>query len=151
MSLFTRTLQEEQHGSTDLLMTVAMSKWWHEDLILSVSGTLQVFSYCLRASGRTGIIASEEEDTPVAVEETYSGNYVVVFDPLDGSSNIDAAVSTGSIFGIYRSEEGCFTDLGDNPTVCPLHTLKVSQNDSLPQCCQVLDWEIVQQFSMYYT
>nr|ACJ84345.1 unknown [Medicago truncatula] len=58
----------------------------------------EVFSNCLRSSGRTGIIASEEEDVPVAVEESYSGNYIVVFDPLDGSSNIDAAVSTGSIF-----------------------------------------------------
>ncbi|KAF2288597.1 hypothetical protein GH714_009027 [Hevea brasiliensis] len=57
----------------------------------------EVFSNCLRSSGRTGIIASEEEDVPVAVEESYSGNYIVVFDPLDGSSNIDAAVSTGSI------------------------------------------------------
>lgn len=43
-------------------------------------------------SGRTGVIASEEEATPVAVEETTSGNYIVVFDPLDGSSNIDAGV-----------------------------------------------------------
>eukprot|EP00873_Tetraselmis_striata_P002685 jgi/Tetstr1/422949/TSEL_013728.t1 len=67
----------------------------------------QVFSACLRNSGRTGVIASEEEDSPVAVEETYSGNYVVVFDPLDGSSNIDAAVSTGSIFGIYEGAEEC--------------------------------------------
>lgn len=81
---------------------------------------MQVFSNCLRASGRTGIIASEEEDVPVAVEESYSGNYVVVFDPLDGSSNIDAAVSTGSIFGIYRGEENCFADLGDSPTVSPI-------------------------------
>ena len=40
----------------------------------------------------SGTIASEEEDFPVAVEETFSGNYVVVFDPLDGSSNIDAGV-----------------------------------------------------------
>jgi hypothetical protein len=31
----------------------------------------------------------------VAVEETYSGNYIVVFDPLDGSSNIDAGISVG--------------------------------------------------------
>ena len=44
----------------------------------------------LPRSGRTGVIASEEEDQPVAVEETFSGDYVVVFDPLDGSSNIDA-------------------------------------------------------------
>ncbi|KAL3681037.1 hypothetical protein R1sor_023993 [Riccia sorocarpa] len=74
----------------------------------------EVFSNCLRSSGRTGIIASEEEDTPVAVEESYSGNYVVVFDPLDGSSNIDAAVSTGSIFGIYRPTEECLTNLDDD-------------------------------------
>ncbi|PWA38836.1 fructose-1,6-bisphosphatase protein [Artemisia annua] len=54
----------------------------------------EVFSNCLRSSGRTGIIASEEEDVPVAVEESYSGNYIVVFDPLDGSSNIDAALDS---------------------------------------------------------
>lgn len=80
---------------------------------------LQVFSNCLRSSGRTGIIASEEEDVPVAVEESYSGNYIVVFDPLDGSSNIDAAVSTGSIFGIYSPNDECLADIGDDPTVCP--------------------------------
>ena len=76
-----------------------------------------MFSSCLRQSGRTGIIASEEEDVPVAVEESYSGNYIVVFDPLDGSSNIDAAVSTGSIWGIYRPNEECLTNLSENPTV----------------------------------
>ncbi len=47
-----------------------------------------------------GTIASEEEDLPVAVEETFSGNYVVVFDPLDGSSNIDAGISTGPPFQV---------------------------------------------------
>ncbi|KAJ9180630.1 hypothetical protein P3X46_008846 [Hevea brasiliensis] len=77
----------------------------------------EVFSNCLRSSGRTGIIASEEEDVPVAVEESYSGNYIVVFDPLDGSSNIDAAVSTGSIFGIYSPNDECLADIGDDNTV----------------------------------
>ncbi|KAF3795516.1 Fructose-1-6-bisphosphatase [Nymphaea thermarum] len=71
----------------------------------------EVFSNCLKSSGRTGIIASEEEDVPVAVEESYSGNYIVVFDPLDGSSNIDAAVSTGSIFGIYSPNDECLADV----------------------------------------
>lgn len=75
---------------------------------------MQVFSNCLRSSGRTGIIASEEEDVPVAVEESYSGNYIVVFDPLDGSSNIDAAVSTGSIFGIYSPNDECLADDSDD-------------------------------------
>ena len=55
---------------------------------------------------------------PVAVEESYSGNYIVVFDPLDGSSNIDAAVSTGSIFGIYSPNDECLADVeSDDPTV----------------------------------
>ncbi|XP_020243706.1 LOW QUALITY PROTEIN: fructose-1,6-bisphosphatase, chloroplastic-like, partial [Asparagus officinalis] len=71
----------------------------------------EVFSNCLKSSGRTGIIASEEEDVPVAVEESYSSNYIVVFDPLDGSSNIDAAVSTGSIFSIYSPNDECLADI----------------------------------------
>lgn len=54
----------------------------------------------------------------MAVEESYSGNYIVVFDPLDGSSNIDAAVSTGSIFGIYTPNDDCLLDLEDSTTVC---------------------------------
>ncbi|PWZ58065.1 Fructose-1,6-bisphosphatase, chloroplastic [Zea mays] len=77
----------------------------------------EVFSNCLKSSGRTGVIASEEEDVPVAVEQSYSGNYIVVFDPLDGSSNIDAAVSTGSIFGIYNPNDECLADVDDNDTL----------------------------------
>ena len=73
-----------------------------------------------------GVIASEEEDEPVAVEETYSGNYVVVFDPLDGSSNIDAGISTGSIFGVYAPSEECKVDDMEDPYKmmenCLLHT-----------------------------
>lgn len=69
-----------------------------------------IFCNVLRMSGRTGVIASEEEATPVAVEETTSGNYIVVFDPLDGSSNIDAGISVGSIFGIYEPSETCIVE-----------------------------------------
>eukprot|EP00276_Gloeochaete_wittrockiana_P003375 CAMPEP_0184650388 /NCGR_PEP_ID=MMETSP0308-20130426/7909_1 /TAXON_ID=38269 /ORGANISM="Gloeochaete witrockiana, Strain SAG 46.84" /LENGTH=433 /DNA_ID=CAMNT_0027083861 /DNA_START=72 /DNA_END=1373 /DNA_ORIENTATION=- len=71
-----------------------------------------VFKNALRFTGRMGIIASEEEDEPVLVDEDYAGNYVAVFDPLDGSSNIDAAVSTGSIFGIYKQKHACILDDG---------------------------------------
>jgi fructose-1,6-bisphosphatase I len=94
------------------------------EIIWFATTYVQVFSSCLRSSGRTGIIASEEEDVLVAVEESYSGNYIVVFDPLDGSSNIDAAVSTGSIFGIYNPNDECLADIGDDPAVSPciLHT-----------------------------
>lgn len=77
----------------------------------------ELFCDCLRSSGRTGIIASEEEDVPVAVEETYSGNYIVVFDPIDGSANIDTSLTTGSIFGIYGPDKQCLVDLDDDSTL----------------------------------
>ncbi|XP_009626215.1 fructose-1,6-bisphosphatase, chloroplastic [Nicotiana tabacum] len=77
----------------------------------------ELFCNCLRSSGRTGIIASEEEDVPVAVEETYSGNYIVVFDPIDGSANIDIALTTGSIFGIYGPDQQCLVDMDDDSTI----------------------------------
>ncbi|KAJ6755820.1 FRUCTOSE-16-BISPHOSPHATASE-RELATED [Salix purpurea] len=77
----------------------------------------ELFCNCLRSSGRTGIIVSEEEDAPVAVEETNSGNYIVVFDPIDGSANIDTALTTGSIFGIYGPDEQCLFDIEDDSTL----------------------------------
>ena len=56
----------------------------------------------LRASGKTAVLVSEELDEAVIIEDKHKGNYCVVFDPLDGSSNIDAGVNIGTIFGIYR-------------------------------------------------
>lgn len=50
-------------------------------------------------------IASEENDEFIIVEGNDGGNnnkYVVLMDPLDGSSNIDVNVSVGSIFSVYR-------------------------------------------------
>lgn len=49
-------------------------------------------------------MVSEEETEFIMVPEHRSGKYVVTFDPLDGSSNIDANVSVGSIFGIYKKK-----------------------------------------------
>ncbi|KAF5380972.1 hypothetical protein D9615_003955 [Tricholomella constricta] len=56
----------------------------------------------LRASGKTAVLVSEELDEAIIIEERNRGTYCVVFDPLDGSSNIDAGVNIGTIFGIYR-------------------------------------------------
>jgi len=56
----------------------------------------------LRASGKTAVLVSEELEKAVLIEGRYKGKYCVVFDPLDGSSNIDAGVNIGTIFGIYR-------------------------------------------------
>ncbi|MFH1090528.1 MAG: class 1 fructose-bisphosphatase, partial [Pseudomonadota bacterium] len=57
----------------------------------------------LLASGEVCALASEEDPDIIEVPRQYrKGNYVVIFDPVDGSSNIDANVSIGSIFSIYR-------------------------------------------------
>ncbi len=59
--------------------------------------------------GHTCVMASEEEEDIIPIPEQYPlGKYAVLFDPLDGSSNIDANVSVGTIFSIYNrvSPEG---------------------------------------------
>jgi fructose-1,6-bisphosphatase I len=56
---------------------------------------------CLGGRGNVAVMASEENEEPVVVEhDREHGEYVVVFDPLDGSSNIDVNVSVGTIFSI---------------------------------------------------
>jgi len=54
-------------------------------------------------TGRLAVMASEEDDDIIPIPPKYEcGKYVLVFDPLDGSSNIDVNVSIGTIFGIYK-------------------------------------------------
>ena len=55
--------------------------------------------------GNVAIMASEENEDPVIVErDRKHGKHVVVFDPLDGSSNIDVNVSVGTIFSVLRRD-----------------------------------------------
>ncbi|MDR1676985.1 MAG: class 1 fructose-bisphosphatase [Deltaproteobacteria bacterium] len=57
----------------------------------------------LSASGEVCALVSEEEADIIEIPRQYpQGNYIVHYDPLDGSSNIDANVSIGTIFSIYR-------------------------------------------------
>ncbi|KAI3987118.1 hypothetical protein MKX01_036908 [Papaver californicum] len=121
----------------------------------------QVFCNCLRSSGRTGIIASEEEDVPIAIEETYSGNYTVVFDPIDGSSNIDTGLTTGSIFGIYSpdDQEPCLVDYDDddddstNPNLVDDLSLKLGKNEQkcVVSACQPGSNLLAAGYCMYST
>jgi fructose-1,6-bisphosphatase I len=63
----------------------------------------RIYKRCLGTRGQVCAIASEEDPEPSFIDSKEgSGRYVVLFDPLDGSSNIDASVSVGSIFSIYR-------------------------------------------------
>jgi fructose-1,6-bisphosphatase I len=49
-------------------------------------------------------VASEEEDNIRVLSNEPSSRYLVVFDPLDGSSNIDVNISIGTIFGVFKKE-----------------------------------------------
>ncbi|RLC99098.1 MAG: class 1 fructose-bisphosphatase [Chloroflexi bacterium] len=66
-------------------------------------------------TGRLAVMVSEEVEDVIPIPEGYKvGKYVLVFDPLDGSSNIDVNVSIGTIFGIYhRMSEGGAGTLAD--------------------------------------
>lgn len=60
---------------------------------------------CLQTSGECCGVASEEEDTFISFHEKnrhQKSKYVVLFDPLDGSSNIDVGAPVGTIFSIYK-------------------------------------------------
>jgi len=73
-----------------------------------------VFINALKNSKNLAVMVSEENSEAIIVEDKFRGKYCIAFDPLDGSSNIDCNVSTGTIFGIYKKEskgEGSVNDI----------------------------------------
>lgn len=67
------------------------------------------FKVNIESSERCGVMVSEEDElaivcTKSSVDGT-TGKYAIAFDPLDGSSNIDANVSIGTIFSIFKIED----------------------------------------------
>ena len=64
-------------------------------------------------TGHLAGMASEEMDDPLPIPDMYpKGKYLILFDPLDGSSNIDVNLSVGTIFSVLRCPEGV-----ENPSV----------------------------------
>jgi len=63
----------------------------------------EVLLNVLERSGHCGVIASEELDEAILAQN--HGKYVALFDPLDGSSNIDTNVGIGTIFAILRRSD----------------------------------------------
>ncbi|XP_068741567.1 fructose-1,6-bisphosphatase isozyme 2-like [Montipora capricornis] len=64
----------------------------------------ELFINMLKSSYSTCLLVSEEDEQVIEVETERQGKYLVFFDPLDGSSNIDCLAAIGSIFGISRKE-----------------------------------------------
>lgn len=74
--------------------------------------TNEVFIKSTEWGGHLAAMASEEMDDVYAIPAKYpKGKYLLVFDPLDGSSNIDVNISVGTIFSILRAPTGI-----ENPT-----------------------------------
>lgn len=73
-----------------------------------------LFINMLKSSYSTCLLISEENEDVIQVEREKRGKYIVAFDPLDGSSNIDCLVSIGSIFAVYRGD-GLTLDGDGNP------------------------------------
>merc|ERR1719401_3011512 len=108
--------------------------------------TNDVLKKALQYTGKLGTLASEEEDAPVPGQTrtddgevvsvgdpvlAEAGKYVCVFDPLDGSSNVDAGIAVGTIFGIFKEPDtdGCelppdMSDLDDDQAACLALTLQ---------------------------
>lgn len=67
----------------------------------------EVLMACLGDRPSVSIVASEEHEEPTILRlESDGGKYCVIFDPLDGSSNLDVCAGVGTIFSILRHEAG---------------------------------------------
>lgn len=70
----------------------------------------------MRGSGKCRILVSEEEEDVIRFDEHPNARYAVVCDPIDGSSNLDAGVSVGTIFGVFQLPDSA---LGAGKTIGP--------------------------------
>ena len=72
----------------------------------------QALLHCLGLRDSVAALVSEEDEEPVVFDRSVeTGRYIIVFDPLDGSSNIDVNVNVGTIFSVLRRLPSDTTDL----------------------------------------
>ena len=72
-----------------------------------------LFVAAMRGSGKCRALVSEEEEEVIYFDDSPNARYVVACDPIDGSSNLDAGVSVGTIFGIMKLPDSV---IGKKPT-----------------------------------
>jgi fructose-1,6-bisphosphatase I len=65
-----------------------------------------LFIEAMRSSGKCALLVSEEEEDIIFFGENKGARYAVACDPIDGSSNLDAGVSVGTIFGVHKLADG---------------------------------------------
>jgi len=71
----------------------------------------EIFTARLAATGLVAGMVSEEVDLPIKFEnKTSTAKFMVFFDPLDGSSNVDVNVSIGSIFSVFKASKAILSE-----------------------------------------
>jgi fructose-1,6-bisphosphatase I len=98
--------QVQQAALADALGTTGETNVQGEIVQRLDAASSEIFVNTLSQSGNVAAIGCEEIERPVIVDGEAGGGYIVLMDPLDGSSNIDVAVSIGSIFGIWQKSPG---------------------------------------------
>jgi fructose-1,6-bisphosphatase I len=98
--------QVQQAALADALGTTGDTNVQGEIVQRLDAASSDIFVETLSHSGHVAAIGCEEIERPVIVEGEVADGYIVLMDPLDGSSNIDVAVSIGSIFGIWQKNPG---------------------------------------------
>jgi fructose-1,6-bisphosphatase I len=104
ITLATKIIQAKvrRAGLTDVLGEAGQTnvQGEHQQKLDVFSNNVLIHYLSLRDN--VGILASEEDERPIILKQSADAKYIVVFDPLDGSSNIDVNVSVGTTFSILR-------------------------------------------------
>jgi len=90
-------------GLVDILGRVESTNTSGDDVQKMDVFANMIFINALESGGQLCVMASEENESIIPIPDGFPcGNYAILFDPLDGSSNISSNVTIGTIFSIYR-------------------------------------------------
>lgn len=82
--------------------------------------TNSIMIYRMQRSGAMCALASEEVPDIIRIGPEFPrGDYIMIFDPLDGSSNMDVNVNIGTIFSVYRRPAGCTGEVKEEEVLRP--------------------------------
>ncbi len=101
------SLEVNRAGLIDLLGFTGQTNIQGEEVKKLDKYANEILTHVMKTSGHTCAVCSEEEEFFIPVEPLYEAKilenkYICHFDPLDGSSNIDANIAIGTIFSIYK-------------------------------------------------
>ena len=95
-------------GLVDILGKTGGKNVYNEEVMKLDILSHNILVDMLQSSGQVHTIVSEELEKELVIPASYQGEYIIYFDPLDGSSNIDTNSPIGTIFSIYHKDKGLF-------------------------------------------